>query len=105
MKQTPLGDADIEAIRSSESRLQDIAFRAVIRDLFALGLYLRITGHPSEGFKACSQALRALGLSEARTSRILRHLDDDPAALSLFFQPHVEFQSLVEREAEATSII
>jgi hypothetical protein len=100
MKSTPLSKADVEAIRSAESRLQDTTVRSSVRDLFALGLYLRATGHASEGHKACSQALRTLVLSETRTSRILKHLDDDPVSLSLSFQPHVEFQRLIEHELQ-----
>jgi hypothetical protein len=105
MKFKQLTPLDIATIRTAEARLGDLGIRVVIRDLFALGLYLRVTGHDSEGYKACSQALRALFLPELLAGRILQQLDDDPAALSLAFQPHVEFQSLIEREVQATPII
>ena len=103
MKSSALSETDLEAIQSAETHLGNTAVRAAIRDLFSLGLYLRVTGHPSEGYKACSIALRALAVSEACAGRILKHVDDDPTILSLLFQPHVEFHSLIEHEVSVSS--
>ena len=102
-KQFNLSPADIKALRAAEDRFGSIEVRASVRDLFALGLYLRLLGRTSEGYKACSIALRTLGLAEARSARILRHLDGNEFSLAFDFQPHVEFLSLIERHNEATA--
>jgi hypothetical protein len=88
---------DISAIRTAEERFGDGHVRAAVRDLFTLGLYLRITGKTAEGYKACSTALRALQVSEALFKRVLAHLDGNEEYLASVFKPHVEFSSLVEQ--------
>ena len=100
-----LTEADIAAIRSAEEHFDSSEVRACVRDLFVLGLHLLLTGEQRAGNKACSLALRTLGLSESRRRRILRNLEGNESALYTHFQAHVEFSSLIERQNLHTNCI
>jgi hypothetical protein len=91
-----LTEADITAIRSAEERFGSVEIRACVRDLFVLGLYLHLTGKEHAGAKACSLVLRTLGLSPARSRRIMRNIDGNEYSLFIAFQAHAEFNALIE---------
>ena|SRR5437763_719809 len=95
-KSFKLTEADITAIRSAEERFGSAEIRACVRDLFVLGLHLHLTGEAHAGAKACSLALRTLGLSASRSGRIMRNIDGNEYSLYIAFQAHAEFNSLIE---------
>ena len=91
-----LTDADLAAIRSGEERLGSAEVRACVTDLFVVGLHLLQTGKKHAGLKACSLALRTLGLSEPRKRRIMHHLIGNEQVIYRAFKAHAEFNDLVE---------
>jgi hypothetical protein len=99
MKTLKLSDNDVKAIRTGEERFGDGHVRASVRDLFTLGLYLRLTGKTEEGYKACSTSLRALKIEETLFKKLLTHLDGNEKYLASVFKPHIEFSSLVEQQS------
>jgi len=101
--QFELTPSELTTLRIAEKRFGDAHVRASVRDLFALGIFLRKTGHRDEGYKACSTALRALQLGEKLSKKILSHLDEAGDALAVQFWAHVEFTSLVEKCEEVQS--
>ena len=98
-----LTSADLKALRIAEAKFDNVDVKACVRDLFALGVYLRVLGHREEGSKACAHALQTLGVSGARRTRIFKLLDVDPQGLAAAFMPHCEFKFLIERQLASTS--
>lgn len=102
MKRKPfqLSEADIQTLRTAQDSFGNANIRASVRDLFALGLFLRMLGHTPEGYKACSHALRTLGIGAPLSARILKHLDGNEEYLAITFRGHSEFLDLVQRQSQ-----
>lgn len=102
MKRKPfqLSEADIQTLHSAQDSLGNANIRSSIRDLFALGLFLRMLGHTAEGYRACSHALRTIGVGAPLSTRILKHLDGNEGYLAVTFRGHSEFLNLVQRHSQ-----
>ncbi|MEZ0253968.1 MAG: hypothetical protein ACAI37_01755 [Chthoniobacter sp.] len=99
--QFELTQDELATLKLAEKNIAGKHVLAAVRDLFALGIFLRRTGHRDEGYKACSTALRALALNERLSKRILANLDEAGDALAVQFWAHVEFTSLLENTLAA----
>ena len=95
-----LTDADIKAIRTAEEIFASKEVRACVRDLFVLGLHLHIIGEKYAGDKACSLALRTLGISPSLKRRILTNIEGNEKSIYRAFQAHSEFNSLIENHSK-----
>ena len=106
MKSHPEDDSSKNPIGFAEANVSALvtAFKAVtpatremaLRDLFALGCYLRLAGKPEAGTKACICALDGLSLP-ATEYKLLRQglFDGHERFLARTFQPHHEVMQLI----------
>ena len=69
-----------------------------IRDLFAIGCYLHLSGEPETGSKLCRTALYAAGCHHNGDlwSAVLQALPGNEMAFADAIRPHIEIRQLIE---------
>jgi hypothetical protein len=100
MKKNPcsLEKSDVVALEEAFRALDNVQSEQAIRDLFALGCYIHLTGGEKgkdAGSKACLTVMDALHPSKpGLTSKILNNLTGNEEWLADFFRGHREIIEL-----------